>query len=132
MNEPLFKTDILVRVADISYGGHMGNDRFLALAQEARLRWLKTLGLDESCLILMDAKLTFLKEIFWGDTLTFELKIEEVSKCGMVLLYKVIEKKSQKIASEISTKIAFFDYAKKKIAKTPEVIANLKKGAFSL
>lgn len=125
MNEILFKVDLPVRVSDISYGGHVGNDRFLSLAQESRVLWLRSIGLEENCLILMDAHISFLKEVFLGDTLTFELEIQEMSKCGMTLYYRVTKKESGELASEITTKIAFFDYEKKKITKAPEAITQL-------
>ena len=41
---PVFNTTIEVTIGDINYGNHMGNDRFLTLMQEARLRWLQSLG----------------------------------------------------------------------------------------
>ena len=35
-----FSTELPVRISDINYGGHLGNDAVLALAQEARVRFL--------------------------------------------------------------------------------------------
>jgi len=47
----LFTTEIPLRVSDINYGGHLGNDAVLSLAQEARMRfpllpWLDGTGCD--------------------------------------------------------------------------------------
>ena len=39
-----FTTQVNITISDINYGGHLGNDRFLTLMQEARLQWLKLLG----------------------------------------------------------------------------------------
>ena len=36
-----FQTEIQVRISDINYGGHLGNDALLALLQEARVQMLK-------------------------------------------------------------------------------------------
>ncbi len=36
-----FTTDIDVRITDLNYGGHLGNDKFLSIAHEARVRFLK-------------------------------------------------------------------------------------------
>jgi acyl-CoA thioesterase FadM len=37
-----FSTIIAIRITDLNYGGHAGNDVFLALAHEARERFLGT------------------------------------------------------------------------------------------
>ena len=36
----LFSTNIAVRITDINYGGHVGNDSFLSLIHEARQQFL--------------------------------------------------------------------------------------------
>ncbi|MEC9409439.1 MAG: hypothetical protein VYD52_03175, partial [Pseudomonadota bacterium] len=35
-----FSTHLTVRVSDINYGNHLGNDRMISLLHEARLRYL--------------------------------------------------------------------------------------------
>ena len=35
-----FSTDLDVRVSDVNYGNHLGNDRMVTLLHEARLRFL--------------------------------------------------------------------------------------------
>ena len=36
----VFSTEIPVRITDINYGGHLGNDSILSIVQEARVRFL--------------------------------------------------------------------------------------------
>ena len=36
-----FHTEVAVRIGDINYGGHLGNDAVLSLAHEARLQYFK-------------------------------------------------------------------------------------------
>ena len=36
----IFTTNIEVRITDINYGNHVGNDAFIRLIHEARVQWL--------------------------------------------------------------------------------------------
>ncbi len=40
----IFNTNIQVRISDVNYGGHVGNDSILGLMHDARLRFLIKLG----------------------------------------------------------------------------------------
>ena len=56
----VFKTTLRVRVDDVNYGGHLGNDSVLTLCQEARVRFFKELDQGEldlfgSPIIMTDA-----------------------------------------------------------------------------
>ncbi len=132
LNKEVFQTDILIQVSDINYGGHLGNDRFLAIAQEARVRWLRSNGWSElnigdssAGLIVTEAHIQFLKEAFLGQTLHVAITVMEYSLCTMTLFYQLIEKETQKCIGKITTKVAFFDYQKRKIVKVPTAFVDL-------
>ena len=42
-----FFTTITIRVTDLNYGGHVGNDSFLSIIQEARQQYLLSHGFEE-------------------------------------------------------------------------------------
>jgi acyl-CoA thioesterase FadM len=42
-----FSTNIPVRITDLNYGGHVGNDAFLSLLHEARMQFLQQFGYSE-------------------------------------------------------------------------------------
>jgi 4-hydroxybenzoyl-CoA thioesterase len=55
-----FITELEIRITDINYGGHLGNDRLLSLVHEARVQWLAShdwteLDVDGIGLIMTDA-----------------------------------------------------------------------------
>ena len=69
-----FRFAIEVRFTDLNYGGHLGNDRMLALVHEARAAFLASHGFTEfDCggvsLTMGDAALVYRKEAFAGDRL---------------------------------------------------------------
>jgi acyl-CoA thioester hydrolase len=56
-----FSTEVPVRIDDIDYGGHLGNDALLSILQEARVQMLKRHGWTEldiegTGLIMSDAR----------------------------------------------------------------------------
>ena len=42
-----FQTEIPVRITDINYGNHLGNDAILSMMHEARVQFLQNLGYTE-------------------------------------------------------------------------------------
>ena len=39
-----FITEIPVRITDLNYGGHVGNDTVLSIIHESRMQWLASIG----------------------------------------------------------------------------------------
>lgn len=123
-----FKTEIAVRVGDVNYGGHLGNDSLLTLLHEARLLFLASKGMSELNaggvgLTMASAGLSFKAEAFHGDLLEIEIAVTEIGPAGFELAYKVVRKSDAKEVARAFTSMAFFDYAKRKIAKTPEAFS---------
>jgi acyl-CoA thioester hydrolase len=129
--EPLdgypFGTDITVRITDLNYGGHVGNDTFLSLIHEARVAFLASLGLSElDCggisLIMADAAVVFLAEAYAGDTLRFEVAAGEASRCGFRLFHRVTRPADGKTVLLAETGMAGWDYRAGKIMPLPAAV----------
>lgn len=128
----IFKTEIRIQVSDINYGGHLGNDRFLTLAQEARARYFMSKGWKESKLagtdmgiIVTEAYIKFLKEGFLGQCIEVTLTLGKTSKCSFELFYDLVEVNSKEKLGEIKTKLAFFNYNTRKIGTCPAFFESL-------
>ena len=120
-----FSTELSVRAADVNYGGHLGNDSMLSLLNEARLRFLKSHGFTEmdaggAGIIMSDAAIVYKAEAFHGDTLVIEVAVAEAGRSGCDLYYRVTDKKTGREVAHAKTGIVFFDYAARRIARTPE------------
>ncbi len=118
----LFSTEIRVRVGDINYGGHLGNDAVLVFAQEARLRFLATAGLSEidaggSSLIMTDAKVVYLTQAYLGDELIVDVAANEVKRARFHLVYRLRRPADKFVIALVSTGLACFDYEKNKPAR---------------
>jgi acyl-CoA thioester hydrolase len=119
-----FSTDVRVRISDINYGNHLGNDALLSLVHEARLQFLQSRGFSEldidGCgLILTDAVIVYKSQGFHGDLLTILAAVGDFTKYGCDFFYKVIRKNGGKEVARAKTGIVFFDYNRQKVAPVP-------------
>jgi len=126
-----FTTSIQVRITDINYGGHVGNDAILSLIHEARVQYLNQLGYSELefggvGLIMADAGIEFRNELFYGDTVIVSVACAELSKVSFEIYYKLekilsqIQVKKRIIVATAKTGMVCYDYSNKKIAAVPE------------
>ncbi|HEC78676.1 MAG TPA: thioesterase [candidate division WOR-3 bacterium] len=120
----LFSTEITVRITDINYGGHLGNDALLSLIHEARVRFLKNHGYTEADiegvgLIMTDAALIYKKEVFYGARLVFEIALSDWSRVGCDFVFRIAEKESGQEVAYAKTGVVFFDYERKKVVPVP-------------
>jgi len=125
-----FATDIPVRIKDINYGGHLGNDSLLSLIHESRIRFLKAHGFTESDIggagiIMVDTVILYKSESFHGDVLTFEVAVQNVGRVGCDFFYRVTNKGTKKDVAHAKTGVVFFDYHNRKVVNTPEAITQL-------
>lgn len=126
----IFFTEIPLRITDINYGGHLGNDSVLSIFQEARIRFLKEFGYSEidiegSSIIMTDAAVQYKSQGYYGDVLVVEVSVDDIQKAGCDFYYRSINKLSGKEVAVGKTGIAFFDYHKNKITSVPEKFIQL-------
>ena len=122
-----FSTSIPVRITDINYGGHVGNDSILSLLHEARLKYLTHLGFSEldiagAGLIMADVAIEFKGESFYGDELTVGVAAGEFSKISFEIFYKMETVRDAKtiLIAKAKTGMVCYDYEKKKVVVVPE------------
>ena len=120
-----FVTEIPLRITDINYGGHLGNDALLSLLHEARVQFLRHHGFTEMyvegrSIIMADAVILYKSEGFYGDVARIEIAVSNLHSHGFDIFYKVTKKDSGIELARAKTGILFFDYEKKKIVQVPE------------
>jgi len=125
-----FRCSIPVRISDINYGNHAGNDSILAIVHEARMQYLASLGYTElrfagTGLIMADAGLVFKQELFYGETALISVAATDLSRIGFDLVYK-LEKNTGTLLVTVAhakTGMICYDYDLQKIAALPEAAA---------
>lgn len=122
-----FSTAFPVRITDLNYGNHVGNDKVLSFLHEARTRYLQSLGYSELhmegvSLIMADAALIFRNEMYYGDEMLISIRPMEFSRVGFDLLYKIEKKMEDRLVTTVTAKTAMicFDYGQKRVVALPE------------
>jgi acyl-CoA thioester hydrolase len=112
---------IPVRISDVNYGGHVGNDAFVSIIHEARLQWLRQHNYSEmdfggTSLILGDLAVEFKKEAFYGDVIDVAIYAGEISRVAFELYYQLTTVKNSEtvLLANAKTGMVCFDYAIKK------------------
>lgn len=118
-----FSTKIPIRITDLNYGGHVGNDTILTLIHEARVQFLKKHGYEELnvegvSLIMSDAAIEFKAELFYGDVITAFVTANNFSRVGFDVYCKLV--KDETVVALAKTGMVCYDYEAKKIVGVPE------------
>ncbi len=122
----LFTTELPIRIDDVNYGGHLGNDSVLSLAQEARLRFIVARGFTDELdiagvgLVMADAMVAYRAEGHYGMVLRVELGAADVRTRSFELLYRMTDVANGAEIARVKTGMLWFDYATRKVVKMPE------------
>jgi acyl-CoA thioester hydrolase len=123
VENPLFVATIPVRIGDINYGNHVGNDAILSIIHEARMQLLARNGYDEmnaggNGLIMADVMIAYKGESFYGDILTVSIYAEEITAHTFDLLYHISTQRQDKqtVIAHAKTGMVCFDYKARQIA----------------
>ena len=126
----IYSTEISLRISDINYGGHLGNDAVLSIFQEARIRFLNQfeyseVNIEGSSIIMVDAAVQYKSQGFYGDVLLVELTVDDIQRIGCDFIYLAFNKQSVKEVARGKTGITFYDYKNNKLVSVPEPFKKL-------
>ena len=123
-----FAATLPVRITDLNYGAHLGNDALLGLLHEARVQFLAHLGqveVDPATrlgFIMVDVAIEYKAEAFHGDVLTIEVAATDPNKYGFDLAYHVKNQHGKEVA-RAKTGMLCFDYTTRKLRLLPAELA---------
>jgi acyl-CoA thioester hydrolase len=125
----IFSTSIPVRISDLNYGGHVGNDSILSIIHEGRMQFLRQFNFTEiDCggvsLIMSDVCIEFKHELFYGDKVNISITSGYVSKVAFDLFYKLEKSSGKKIVVVALAKsgMVCYNYELKKVAVISETL----------
>jgi acyl-CoA thioester hydrolase len=131
-NNNIAVINVPVRITDINYGNHLGNDSFIAIIHEARIQWLQQynyteLNIGGVGLILADLMVEFKNESYYGDCIEITIAAGEISKVSFELFYQLHTKRNDKtiLLAVAKTGMVCYDYAIKKVVAIPEKLKNI-------
>lgn len=123
-----FTTALPVRITDLNYGAHLGNDALLSLLHEARVQFLAHLGAAEFDpatklgFIMADVAIEYKAEAFYGDVLTIRMAADDLHKYGFDLVY-LVENQGGREVARAKTGMLSFDYTTRKLRALPPELA---------
>jgi len=125
----LFETIIPIRITDLNYGHHVGNDTVMSILHEARVQYLRHYGLEELDfggvgLIMNDVAVEFKNEIFYGEKIIASVTVGDVSKFSFDVYYKLEKENIDKriLVVLAKTGMVCYDYGAKKVAVVPKEV----------
>lgn len=126
----LFQTRLDVRITDLNYGGHVGNDTFLRYLQEARSELLSSWGWTTEKngpegigLIMADVAVNYKAELFYGDAVEIDIGVQDLSRSSFDLVYRLTKISTGKVVALAKTGMVAFDYDASKVTAIPEALA---------
>jgi len=122
-----FETEIPIRITDLNYGNHVGNDTILSILHEVRVQYFQSFGLAEldfagASLIMSDVSIEFKNEIFYGEKIIASVAAGEISKVTFDVFYKLekeIAQQTRIMVATAKTGMVCYDYSLKKIVSVP-------------
>lgn len=128
-----FSTLLPIRITDLNYGGHVGNDTILSLIHEARMQFLKHYGYSELDmagvgLIMGDVAIEFKNELFYGSKLRVYVTAFDFGRVGFDLAYMLVKEEDEQTVALAKTGMICFDYERRKVVSVPVAAKELLSG----
>ena len=120
----LLTVTLPVRISDINYGNHLGNDALISIIHEARVLWLKEgnyteLNIGNAALIMSDLAVEYKAEAFYGDELSVAISVGDVGRVNFDI-YFLVTNQDKRVIAKAKTGMVCYDYVAKKVAQLPE------------
>lgn len=90
--KPVFSCAIPVRWGDMDAFGHVNNTLYLRYIEEARFLWMQSKGVPiggDSYPVVVTIGCTFLRPVFYPDTLRIDCYISEPGRSSFVIDYRI-------------------------------------------
>jgi acyl-CoA thioester hydrolase len=127
--KPIFTAQIPLRITDMNYGNHLGNDIVLSIMHDARMQFLASLGYTElevgGCgMIMADVMIAYRNEGYYRDVLTVELFTDEVGSRSFDFMYKITTTRADKLIeiAHAKTGMVCYDYKAGKVCSIPATL----------
>lgn len=126
---------IPVRITDINYGNHVGNNAIVEIIHEARMQFLSQHGFTElnvagTSLIMSEISVEFKNESFYNDVLEVKIFSGEISRVSFEIFYLITTNRNELeiIIAHAKTGMVCYNYEIKKMEAVPEKLKGILEG----
>ena len=120
-----FQHHLTVRVTDINYAGHLGNETLLGLVHEARAQFLKQLKFNTIIqddqhigVIIADLVVNFRAEAFAQDQLTIDCQIGDIGERSFRLFHRI--RRAEQVIALVESGTVAYDYLAGEVILLPQ------------
>ncbi|MEO6843707.1 MAG: thioesterase family protein [Ginsengibacter sp.] len=131
-SKPISSFHIPVRITDINYGNHVGNNSIVEIVHEARVQFLKQYNFSEldvagTSLIMSELCVEFKNESSYNDLLEVKIFTGELSRVGFELFYEISVKRNEAfvVIALAKTGMVCYNYKIKKIEAVPDELKSI-------
>src|SRR6266702_1344337 len=120
-----FRTELPVRITDLTYGNHVGHDRLISLTHEARAQLFARHGWTELDvagvgIAIADLAAIYRVEVKYGMVVVIEVAVSGLRTRACDIHYRLSRKDTGAEVARVKTGIVFLDYRTGKVAHVPE------------
>jgi acyl-CoA thioester hydrolase len=118
-----------IRITDLNYGAHLGNDKVLSLMHEARAQFFTSFGYQENAaegtsFIMGDCAILYKAEGFYGQVLRCEVGAGDYARASFDIYYRFFIDGEEKLLAEAKTGMVCFNYETRKVQSVPDALRN--------
>lgn len=122
-----FQCSLPIRITDLNYGRHLGNDKLLSLMHEARAQFFTSFGYAEDAaegtsFIMGDCAILYKNEGFYGQVLRCEVGAGDYTRASFDIYYRFVIEGEGKLLAEAKTGMVCFDYGTRKVRPVPDAL----------
>jgi acyl-CoA thioester hydrolase len=116
MTDFIFYHPIEVRYGDLDPQGHLNNAKYLTYIEQARIKYIRHLGLWESRsfldigIILADAHITFKAPIHFDQEVRAGVRVARLGNKSLTMEYRLEDGQDGAILAECATTLVTYDY----------------------
>lgn len=128
----LAKVSVPVRITDINYGNHVGNNAIVEIIHESRVQFLNQHGFTElavagASLIMSELLVEFKNQAYYNDLLEIQIFSGELSRVGFEFFYEISAKRNEHeiIIARAKTGMVCYNYTLKKVEAIPEKLKTI-------
>ncbi|MCB1192155.1 MAG: thioesterase family protein [Leptospiraceae bacterium] len=128
----IYSTSVYIRKNDVTEGIHVAFDTMWNLVREAHHNFLVDVGftltdINGTGLVFTNGLIVYQSEVSAGDTLLYEIALDNFTEKSCEYFFKISQKDSKKPVAKVRITILFFDYKTKKACAVPKEFIELSK-----
>ena len=121
-----FETEIPVLIEHMNHGNHLGNESYISITNEARVRFFKLLGIDDFdigdniSILISTIVVNFLQQVYHGEILKVKVALTGYKSSEFEMIYQMSKGKDNLEVARVLVRLLCFDKENDKVVNVPE------------